>query len=104
MLAALASAAMPQITVAAVRGGYQANATDDRNGIDYAIVQDAAGKPYDVYVSDTDAGRKRLSARVRAAQSGRSLIAASAKCRTTARRRTTLPFTPPGYHFCQPSS
>lgn len=68
MLAALASAAMPQITVAAVRGGYQANATDDRNGIDYAIVQDAAGKPYDVYVSDTDAGRKRLSARVRAAR------------------------------------
>ena len=59
---------MPQITVAAVRGGYQANATDDRNGIDYAIVQDAAGKPYDVYVSDTDAGRKRLSARVRAAR------------------------------------
>ncbi len=31
------------------------------------------------------------------------LIAASAKCRTTARRRTTLPFTPPRYHFCQPS-
>lgn len=34
---------------------------------------------------------------------GRSLIAASAKCRTAARLRTTLPFTTHGHHFCQPS-
>ncbi len=67
-LAALASAAMPDITVSGVREASQPSPTDVANGIDQAIVQDAAGKLYDVYVSTTDAGRKRLAGRVRAAR------------------------------------
>ncbi|MCH9274922.1 phosphotransferase [Bifidobacterium amazonense] len=68
MLAALTSAAMPNIAVAGVRGDDQTSATDEESGIDHAVVQDAAGRLYDVFASDTDAGRKRLAGRVRAAR------------------------------------
>ncbi|WP_420829341.1 phosphotransferase [Bifidobacterium miconis] len=68
MLAALTSAAMPNIAVAGVRGDDQTSATDEETGIDHAVVQDAAGRLYDVFASDTDAGRKRLAGRVRAAR------------------------------------
>ncbi|WP_420837491.1 phosphotransferase [Bifidobacterium ramosum] len=66
-LAALTSAVMPNIVVAGVRAGTPSNAVDSANGIDFAVVQDSAGRLYDVYASDGEAGRKRLAARVRAA-------------------------------------
>ncbi|RSX54347.1 aminoglycoside phosphotransferase [Bifidobacterium goeldii] len=68
MLAALTSAIMPGIVVAGVRASDQGNDTDAAVGIDQAVVQDAAGRQYDVYACDSDEGRKRLQGRVRAAQ------------------------------------
>ena len=68
MLAALASAVMPDISVAGVRASDQGNATDETRGIDHAVVQDASGRLYDVHASDTDAGRKHLRGRIKAAQ------------------------------------
>lgn len=59
---------MPSIVVAGVRAGDQANDTDDAAGINQAVVQDAAGRMYDVYACDSEEGRKRLQGRVRAAQ------------------------------------
>ena len=68
MMAALASAAMPNATIAGTRDSEQVNATDKGYGIDHAVVQDAAGKLYDTFASNTPKGRKRLVGRVRAAQ------------------------------------
>ncbi|MCI1673698.1 MAG: phosphotransferase [Bifidobacterium tibiigranuli] len=67
MLAALASAAMPSIAVAGARNSEQNNATDEAMGIDLAVVQDNSGALYDVFASDTEAGKKRLARRVHAA-------------------------------------
>lgn len=67
-MAALASAAMPNATIAGTRDSEQVNATDKGYGIDHAVVQDAAGKLYDTFASNTPKGRKRLVGRVRAAQ------------------------------------
>lgn len=67
-LAALASAAMPNVAVAGVRESGQDSATDDRMGIIHAVVQDASGRCYDVFASDEDAGRKRLRQRAKAAR------------------------------------
>ena len=66
-LAALASAAMPNIVVSGVRGVNQVAPADVSCDISQAVVQDASGKLYDVFVTDTEAGRKRLRDRVRAA-------------------------------------
>ena len=49
MMAALASAAMPNATIAGTRDSEQVNATDKGYGIDHAVVQDAAGKLYDTF-------------------------------------------------------
>lgn len=68
MLAALASAVMPNISVAGVRASNQGNATDEARGIDHAVVQDSSGRLYDVHASDTEAGRKHLRGRIKAAQ------------------------------------
>lgn len=68
MLAALASAAVPGIAVAGARDSEHDNATDTGMGIDQAVVQDATGRVYDVYASDTEAGKRRLAGRVRAAR------------------------------------
>lgn len=68
MLAALASAVMPDISVAGVRASNQGNATDEARGIDHAVVQDSSGRLYDVHASDTEAGRKHLRGRIKAAQ------------------------------------
>jgi len=68
MLAALASAAMPSIVMAGVRDSERANDTDDAAGIDQAVMQDAAGRMYDIYACDTEDGRKRLTGRVKAAR------------------------------------
>ncbi|RSX57750.1 aminoglycoside phosphotransferase [Bifidobacterium samirii] len=68
MLAALASAAMPNVTVTGVRPAPAYVAADEACGIDHAVVQDASGRSYDVFVSDAENGRRRLAERVRAAQ------------------------------------
>ena len=67
-LAALACAAMPKITVAGVRAASSANTSDAAASIDQAIILDVTGRQYDVFASSTDAGRARLSARVKAAR------------------------------------
>ena len=59
---------MPSVTVTGVRSASTSVAADEACGIGHAVVQDASGRSYDVFVSDTGAGRKRLSERVRAAQ------------------------------------
>lgn len=68
MLAALASAVLPNLAVAGVRQTAQQSATDLAKGIDQAVIQDASGKLYDVYATDTKEGRTRLTRRVQAAQ------------------------------------
>lgn len=68
MLAALASAVLPNLGVAGVRENVQASATDEAKGIDQTVIQDASGKLYDVYATDTKEGRTRLIRRVKAAQ------------------------------------
>ena len=68
MLAALASAVLPNLGVAGVRENVQASATDEAKGIDQTVIQDASGKLYDVYATDTREGRTRLIRRVKAAQ------------------------------------
>ena len=67
-LAALASAVMPDVAVAGVAETVSRPAPDVEAGIDRAVVRDAVGTAYDVYVTDTDAGKARLTARVRAAR------------------------------------
>ena len=66
MLAALASAVLPNLGVAGVRENVQASATDEAKGIDQTVIQDASGKLYDVYATDTKEGRTRLIRRVKA--------------------------------------
>ena len=58
---------MPNIVVSGVRGVNQVAPADVSCDISQAVVQDASGKLYDVFVTDTEAGRKRLRDRVRAA-------------------------------------
>ena len=66
-LAALASAAMPEVQFAGTRQSEQVNATDTAAGISHAVVQDISGKLYDVFISADSKGRKRLRDRARAA-------------------------------------
>lgn len=66
-LAALASAAMPEVQFAGTRQSEQVNATDTEAGISHAVVQDVSGKLYDVFISADSKGRKRLRDRARAA-------------------------------------
>nr|WP_236630762.1 phosphotransferase [Bifidobacterium aemilianum] len=68
MMAALASAALPSLAVSGVRASDQENTTNQALGIDQAMLQDAAGRLYDVYASSTAAGRLRLDGRTRAAR------------------------------------
>ncbi|WP_318643687.1 phosphotransferase [Bifidobacterium platyrrhinorum] len=63
LLAALTSAALPSVVVAGVFPG-----ATHANGIDQAQVRDVTGKTYDVYASDTEEGRGKLAARVKAAK------------------------------------
>ncbi|RIY24211.1 hypothetical protein CJI50_03050 [Bifidobacteriaceae bacterium NR021] len=66
-MAALASAAMPEVQFAGTRQSEQVNATDTAAGISHAVVQDISGKLYDVFISADSKGRKRLRDRARAA-------------------------------------
>ena len=66
-LAALASAAMPEVQFAGTRRSEQVNNTDTAAGISHAVVQDVSGKLYDIFISSEDKGRKRLHDRARAA-------------------------------------
>lgn len=68
MMAALASAAMPNAVIAGARASEQNNTTDEGYGIDHAVVQDSVGRLYDTLASSTPQGRKRLAGRMRAAQ------------------------------------
>jgi hypothetical protein len=68
MLAALASAALPGLSVSGVHGGGRTNPSDDQAGIDHAIVQDNTGRHYDVFASSTQKGRSRLVKRAEAAR------------------------------------
>ena len=65
-LAALASAAMPKLAVSGTRESGQFLDSGDELGIDTAVVTDTTGREYDVSVSDTSAGKKRLLARAEA--------------------------------------
>lgn len=66
-LAALASAAMPEVQFAGTRQSEQVNTTDTAAGISHAVVQDVSGRLYDVFISAESKGRKRLHDRARAA-------------------------------------
>lgn len=68
MLAALASATMPNVAVVGVRDSEQKNETDQAAGIDQAVVQDVHGNFYNVYATNMPQGKKRLAGRVRAAR------------------------------------
>lgn len=67
-LAALASDAMPSITVAGVRDAKQTNETDNDAAIAYAVVQDTSGRLYDIYASHEHEGDTRLAQRAKAAK------------------------------------
>lgn len=68
MLAALTSAAMPNVAVAGVRSLQADGQSNATLGIDHAVVQDATGKLFDVFASSTEAGKCELRERVRAAR------------------------------------
>ena len=68
MLAALASAVLPNLGVAGVREKRAGQRNRRAKGIDQTVIQDASGKLYDVYATDTKEGRTRLIRRVKAAQ------------------------------------
>ena len=67
-LAALASAAMPDVPMTGARDCDQLSSLDRAQGVDCAVVQDATGNVYDVWATSSDAGKRRLGARVKAAQ------------------------------------
>lgn len=67
MLAALASAAMPETSMAGVCEYNRSDKADNDAGIDYAVVQDTAGRQYDVFVSSDPKGKKLLAGRAKAA-------------------------------------
>ena len=67
-LAALASAAMPEVPMTGARDCDQLSSLDHAQGVDCAVVQDATGNVYDVWATSSEAGKRRLAARVKAAQ------------------------------------
>ncbi|PXY89009.1 aminoglycoside phosphotransferase [Bifidobacterium asteroides] len=67
-LAALASAAMPEVPMTGARDCDQLSSLDRAQGVDCAVVQDATGNVYDVWATGSEAGKRRLAARVKAAQ------------------------------------
>ena len=67
-LAALASAAMPDVPVTGARDCDQISHRDRAEGISCAVVQDSTGNTYDVWATDQEAGKKRMAARVKAAR------------------------------------
>lgn len=67
-LAALASAAMPDVPMTGARDCDQISHRDRAEGISCAVVQDSTGNTYDVWATDQEAGKKRMAARVKAAR------------------------------------
>ena len=67
-LAALASAAMPEVPMTGAQDCDQLSNLDRAQGVDCAVVQDATGNVYDVWATSSEAGKRRLAARVKAAQ------------------------------------
>jgi aminoglycoside phosphotransferase (APT) family kinase protein len=68
MMAALASAAMPNTSMSGVYEQDEGSVTDNEAGIEYAVVQDSGGLRYDVFAASSDDGKKRLTRRVKASQ------------------------------------
>lgn len=68
MMAALASAAMPNTSMSGVYEQGEGSATDKEAGIEYAVVQDSGGRRYDVFAASSNDGKKRLTGRVKASQ------------------------------------
>lgn len=67
-LAALASAAAPGLAVAGVRDGNEAGPSDAALGIVRAVIQDNAGRLYDVVAAEGDRAKRRVRERVVAAR------------------------------------
>nr|WP_204314375.1 phosphotransferase [Bifidobacterium avesanii] len=67
-MAALASAAAPGLAVAGVRDGNEASASDAALGISRAVIQDNAGRLYDVVAAEGDKAKRRVRERVVAAR------------------------------------
>lgn len=67
-LAALASAAMPDVPMTGARDCDQISHMDRTEGISSAVVQDSMGNTYDVWAADQEAGKRRMAARVKAAR------------------------------------
>ncbi|MBB2955235.1 aminoglycoside phosphotransferase (APT) family kinase protein [Bifidobacterium commune] len=68
MMAALASAAMPNTSMSGVYEQDEGNVTDNGAGIEYAVVQDSGGLRYDVFAASSDDGKKLLSKRVKSSK------------------------------------
>lgn len=67
-LAALASAAMPDVQMTGARDCDQISHMDRAEGISSAVVQDSMGNTYDVWAADQEVGKQRMAARVKAAR------------------------------------
>lgn len=67
-LAALASAAMPNVPMTGARDCDQISQEDQSRGLSCALIQDSTGNLYDVWAADTESGKRKLNARVMAAK------------------------------------
>ncbi|WP_148401497.1 phosphotransferase [Bifidobacterium gallicum] len=67
-LAAMASYAMPHLSVTGIGKTGQDNDTDEAAGIEQALIQDSAGRTYNVYATQTREGKRRLRGRAKAAR------------------------------------
>ena len=67
-LAALASAAAPGLAVAGVRDGNEVSSSDAALGIRCAVIQDTAGRLYDVVAGEGDKAKRRIRNRVATAR------------------------------------
>nr|WP_232348540.1 MULTISPECIES: phosphotransferase [Bifidobacterium] len=59
---------MPEVPMTGARDCDQLSSLDRAQGVDCAVVQDATGNVYDVWATGSEAGKRRLAARVKAAQ------------------------------------
>ncbi len=59
---------MPEVPMTGARDCDQLSSLDRAQGVDCAVVQDATGNVYDVWATSSEAGKRRLAARVKAAQ------------------------------------
>lgn len=67
-LAALASAAMPDVPVTGARDCDQVSSQDRDDGVDCAVIQDSSGRLFDVWTAEGEESKRRLDMRVKAAR------------------------------------